>query len=47
MIPGILARRYARALIELADGPRKRDLFGQNLAAVVNATKGIKSGSVG
>lgn len=39
MIPGILARRYARALIELADGPRKRDVFGQNLAAVVAATK--------
>ncbi len=39
MIPGILARRYARALIELADSPRKRDLFGENLAAVVTATK--------
>ena len=39
MIPGTLARRYARALIELAETAQRRDLFGQHLASVVAATK--------
>lgn len=31
MIPGALARRYARALIELAKTPTQRDKFGKDL----------------
>jgi F-type H+-transporting ATPase subunit delta len=31
MIPGSLARRYARALLQLAKAPSQRDKFGQDL----------------
>ncbi|MCA9688345.1 MAG: ATP synthase F1 subunit delta [Myxococcales bacterium] len=39
MIPGILARRYARALIELADSPTARDTYGRDLASFAAATR--------
>lgn len=32
MIPGSLARRYARALLQLADTPIQREIFGRDLA---------------
>ena len=34
MIPGNLARRYARALLELADTPAKRDRFDKDIEAL-------------
>lgn len=33
MIPGSLARRYARALLQLADTPIQREIFGRDLAS--------------
>ncbi len=33
MIPGSLARRYARALLQLADTPIQREVFGRDLGA--------------
>jgi F-type H+-transporting ATPase subunit delta len=38
VIPGSLARRYARALIELAASSKTRDVYGRNLAEFVAAT---------
>lgn len=39
MIPGSLARRYARALLQLADTPIQREIFGRDLGGFVrNAT---------
>lgn len=35
MIPATLARRYARALIQLAESPMQREVFGRDLAAFV------------
>lgn len=37
MIPGNLARRYARALLELADSPAKRDRFDKDIHALGDA----------
>jgi F-type H+-transporting ATPase subunit delta len=39
MIPGALARRYARALLELAKSPTQRDKFGKDLTGLANLTK--------
>jgi len=36
MIPGALARRYAQALIELAESSMQRDRFARDLGAVVD-----------
>lgn len=33
MIPGSLARRYARALLQLADTPIQREIFGRDLTS--------------
>ena len=35
MIPATLARRYARALLQLADTPMQREVFGRDLATFV------------
>jgi F0F1-type ATP synthase delta subunit len=35
MIPATLARRYARALLQLAETPMQREIFGRDLAAFV------------
>lgn len=35
MIPGSLARRYARALLQLADTPIQREIFGRDIASFV------------
>lgn len=35
MIPGSLAKRYARALIELAQSPTQRELFARHLTSFV------------
>ncbi len=37
MIPGSLARRYARALIQLAQSPTQRELFARHLGSFVDA----------
>lgn len=37
MIPGSLARRYARALLQLADTPIQREVFGRDIASFVRA----------
>jgi len=37
MIPATLARRYARALLQLADTPMQREIFGRDLAAFVRS----------
>lgn len=37
MIPGSLARRYARALLQLADTPIQREIFGRDIASFVRA----------
>lgn len=37
MIPAMLARRYARALLQLADTPMQREIFGRDLAAFVRS----------
>ncbi len=37
MIPGSLARRYAKALIQLAGSPTQRELFARHLASFVNS----------
>jgi len=37
MIPGNLAKRYARALLELADSPAKRDRFDQDISSLGEA----------
>ncbi len=39
MISGALARRYARALIELAKTPVQRDKFGKDLLALADVAK--------
>ena len=39
MIPGTLAKRYARALLDLADTPVKRDKFEKDLNAVGAASE--------
>ncbi len=41
MIPGNLAKRYARALLELADSPAKRDRFDKDIAAVGEAFESL------
>ncbi|HEY8380071.1 MAG TPA: ATP synthase F1 subunit delta [Nannocystis sp.] len=48
MIPGSLARRYARALLQLADTPIQREIFGRDLGNFVrNATAAVgESGSL-
>ena len=38
MIPATLARRYARALLQLADTPMQREIYGRDLAAFVRST---------
>lgn len=43
MIPGSLARRYARALLQLADTPIQREVFGRDLAAF-NRSASAKEG---
>lgn len=35
MIPATLARRYARALLQLAETPMQREIFGRDIAAFV------------
>lgn len=37
MIPGSLARRYARALLQLADTPIQREIFGRDIASFVRS----------
>jgi F-type H+-transporting ATPase subunit delta len=37
MIPGSLARRYARALLQLADTPIQREIFGRDLTSFVRS----------
>lgn len=37
MIPATIARRYARALLQLADTPMQREIFGRDLAAFVRS----------
>ncbi len=37
MIPATLARRYARALLQLADTPMQREIFGRDLSAFVRS----------
>ena len=37
MIPASLARRYARALLQLAETPMQREIFGRDLAAFARA----------
>lgn len=37
MIPATLARRYARALLQLAETPMQREIFGRDLAAFARA----------
>lgn len=45
MIPATLARRYARALLQLADTPMQRETFGRDLATFVrNATAAPSEG---
>ena len=39
MIPGNLAKRYARAMLELADSPVKRDRFEKDLKSVAAASE--------
>lgn len=39
MIPGTLAKRYARALLDLADTPAKRDKFEKDLDAIGKASE--------
>jgi len=39
MMPGSLARRYARALIGLAESPAQRDKFAKDLEAFAELTK--------
>ena len=38
MIQGNLAKRYARALLELADSPVKRDRFEKDLHALAQTS---------
>lgn len=37
MIPATLARRYARALLQLAETPMQREIFGRDLATFARA----------
>ena len=39
MIPGSLARRYARALLQLAETPIQREIFGRDLASFVRSAE--------
>jgi F-type H+-transporting ATPase subunit delta len=39
MIPGTLARRYARALMDLAQSPTERDAFADDLDAFADLTR--------
>lgn len=41
MIPGSLARRYARALSDLATTPAQRDKFAKDLAAFVDIVENV------
>lgn len=43
MIPGSLARRYARALLQLAETPIQREIFGRDLASFVRSAE-IRTG---
>lgn len=46
MIPATLARRYARALLQLAETPMQREIFGRDIAAFVrSASTPIDEGS--
>lgn len=44
MIPATLARRYARALLQLADTPMQREIFGRDLAAFVRTASTTTEG---
>ena len=44
MIPATLARRYARALLQLADTPMQREVFGRDLATFVRNASGPTAG---
>lgn len=43
MIPGALARRYARALIELASNPTQRDKFARDIESVTELLRASDS----
>jgi F-type H+-transporting ATPase subunit delta len=45
MIPATLARRYARALLQLADTPMQRETFGRDLAAFVRTATARDEGA--
>jgi F-type H+-transporting ATPase subunit delta len=44
MIPATLARRYARALLQLADTPMQREIFGRDIAAFVRSASASHEG---
>lgn len=44
MIPATLARRYARALLQLAETPMQREIFGRDLASFARAATGANNG---
>ena len=44
MIPATLARRYARALLQLADTPMQREVFGRDLASFVRNASSPSAG---
>jgi F-type H+-transporting ATPase subunit delta len=46
MIPGSLARRYARALMSLASSPMQRDKFAKDLGAFVELTANVDEAGV-
>lgn len=45
MIPATLARRYARALLQLAETPMQREIFGRDLAAFVRTATASTEGT--
>ena len=47
MIPAMLARRYARALLQLADTPMQREIFGRDLSAFVRSASAPTDGAGG
>jgi len=44
MIPATLARRYARALLQLAETPMQREIFGRDLASFARAATAANDG---
>lgn len=47
MIPATLARRYARALLQLAETPMQREIFGRDLGAFVRSASAPTDGNNG